>query len=149
MANYDSLDDFYKDLLNSMAKSGLIAMEKAKQVAYQYIDDNWYNKYPNGLNSNTTNTYDRLGLMVDSLDLDYEINGSEIIFILKIKDNELHPSSNSWNSNEIGYDELYKFYSNNYGEQDILEYTQENFFEDGQVLNIILGSLKSQGFDIA
>lgn len=148
MADYNDLDGFYRDVINSIVKGGLIAMEKAKEVAYQYINENWYSKYTNGLNDSTPNTYDRLGLMVDSLVLDYEINDSEIIFTLKIKDDELHPTSNSWNESAIGYDKLYQFYSNNYGEQDILEYTQENFFEDKQVLNIILSSLKSQGFDI-
>lgn len=148
MGNYNSIDGFYRDVINSIVKGGLIAMEKAKEVAYQYINENWYSKYTNGLNDSTPNTYDRLGLMVDSLILDHEVKGSEIIFILKIKDDELHPTSNSWNESAMGYDRLYQFYSNNYGEQDILEYTQENFFEDGQVLNIISSSLKENGFDI-
>jgi arsenate reductase-like glutaredoxin family protein len=144
MANFNSVADFYSDLIQQLGEALRNALEMAKSHAIDYIIVNWYNKYPE---KDKEDAYHRLNLMTDSLLSKYELKGNELIAYLYIKDDELHPASNSWNKKPISYEELYKWYHENYGEQDILENTQEYIDEARILVDIIRDTLKSKGYD--
>jgi|GEM_PF-4753488 len=140
MADFNSIEDFYSDLIQTLGIALRDALEEAKQIAYDYIITNWYTKYP-------VNEYERLGLMLDSLQSKYEIQGNSLIAILYIKNDELHPVSNSWNKKEVTYSYLYEWFSENYQEKPILEHTQEQLEDLKVFVNIIRDRLKSKGYD--
>jgi hypothetical protein len=140
MADFNSIEDFYSNLIQDLGESLRKALEEAKTIAYEYIITNWYTKYH-------VDEYERLGLMLDSLQSKYEIQGDSLVATLYIKDDELHPVSNSWNKNEVTYEYLYEWFSENYKETPILEHTQEKLDNMKVFVNIIRDTLKSKGYD--
>lgn len=144
MSNFNSINDFYKDMIEDLGIALRDTLENVKTHAIEYIITNWYSKYPQG---DRENTYNRLGLMLESLQSKYELQGNNLIAYLYIKNDSLHPSSNSWNENPITYEELYQWFSSYYGEQDILENAQEYIDESKILVNIIRDTLKSKGYD--
>lgn len=141
MADFNSIEEMYADLIQTLGIALKEALEKAKETAYDYIITNWYTKYDQG-------QYERLGLMLNSLQSKYEIQGDSLIATLYIKDDELHPISNSWNKNEVTYEYLYEWFSENYNEKGILEHTQEQLDDLNIFVNIIKDTLKSKGYDL-
>jgi hypothetical protein len=140
MAEFNSVEDFYSSLIQELGIALREALEEAKQIAYDYIITNWYQKYP-------VHEYERLNLMIDSLQSKYEIQGDSLVATLYIKNDELHPVSNSWNKNEVTYEYLYEWFSENYRETPILEHTQEVLDDMKILVNIIRDTLKSKGYD--
>jgi hypothetical protein len=140
--DFDSIESAYKDIIQTFGVALKEALEEAKSIAYEYIITQWYSKYDEG-------EYNRLGLMLDSLQTKYELNGDTLEATLYIKNDELHPISNSWNKNEITYEYLYEWFSEYRGEQPILEHTQEQIDDLKIFVNIIRDTLKSKGYDFS
>lgn len=143
MGNGD-LDRIYAEILKSTRQSVERIFNEAKEVAYEVIKDKWYSYQPK--------YYNRLHLMLDSLLIDVQVSGNTIIGKLYIRDDYLHPASNSWNRNPISFEELYSWFAEGNhpsGEsEDILEFTNEQMFESGKVIRLLQGYMKSKGFNI-
>lgn len=140
MADFNSIEEMYADVIKNLGIALREALEETKQIAYDYIITNWYSKYQ-------PEEYQRLNLMIDSLQSKYEIQGNSLVAILYIKNDELHPISNSWNKKEVTYEYLYEWFSENYGEVPILEHTQDTLDDMKILVNIIRDTLKSKGYD--
>lgn len=148
---YDSLKDFYSKLMEETENALKKAMERGKNLAYMYIKTHWYNKHPNGLNDDTPNSYKRTYELLESLDIEYKIykNGN-MEATLFIRDDVKHSLSNSWNREQVSFERLYQWFTDEeyYGEDDILEHVNESYFEAGKALKIIQDTLRKSGFDI-
>jgi len=142
MADFNSIEEMYADLIKNLGIALKEALEESKQIAYDYIITNWYSKYQ-------PEEYERLNLMIDSLQSKYEIQGNSLVATLYIKNDELHPVSNSWNKNEVTYEYLYEWFSENYNETPILEHTQDTLDDMKLLVNIIRDTLKSKGYDFS
>jgi len=142
--DFNSLESAYSDIIKNAGMALRDILENVKTHAIEYIITNWYSKYPQG---DKENTYDRLGLMLESLQSRYELQENTLIAYLYIKNDSLHPASNSWNEKPITYEELYQWFSEYYGEQDILENTQEYIDESKILVNVIRDTLKGKGYD--
>lgn len=141
--DFNSIDSFYSNLVQTMGIALKEAMEKAREKAYEYIENEWYDKHHNRY-------YNRTMELLNSLQIDYEMVGNEMIAILYIKGGK-HPKSNSWTYRS--FEELYEWFEDGFGEEtdgneDILEYTQRAMFETREIFNIIKTVLGSYGFDI-
>ncbi|HBA03766.1 MAG TPA: hypothetical protein DCW51_07370 [Clostridium sp.] len=142
MADFNSLGEAYSDIIQNLGVALRDALEKAKEVAYEYIIKQWYGKYDQG-------EYERLGLMLDSLQTEYKLNGSSLEATLFIRNDILHPSSNSWNKKPVSFSYLYDWFSGYREEQDILDYTQEQLDDLNIFVNIIRDTLKKAGYDFS
>lgn len=139
--DFNSIDEVCSDIIQTLGVALRDALQEAKQIAYDYIITNWYSKYQ-------VEEYERLGLMLDSLQSKFEIQGDSLIATLYIKNDEMHPVSNSWNKKEVTYEYLYEWFSENYKEKGILQHTQEQLDDLNTFVNIIRETLKSKGYDL-
>lgn len=142
MADFNSFEEMRPVLIRQISSGVKKALEKGMEIAYEYIIVNWYGKYP----KENKHTYDRLKLMTESLKIKVEEKGDEIVGYLYIRE-DLHPASNSWNENPVTFSYLYEWFVSEYGEQDILEYTQEQLEMLQTFFNIIKSELSNAGFD--
>ena len=142
MATFNSLEKVYADIMKNLGIALRDTLEEAKTIAYEYILRQWYNKYP-------VKEYERLGLMLDSLQSKYEIKNNTLIATLYIKNDELHSVSKSWNKKEVTYEYLYEWFSENYKEQGILDYTQEQLDDLQIFINIIRDTLNKAGYNFS
>lgn len=147
MMDFNSIDSFYANLIQTMGIALKEAMEKAREKAYEYIENEWYGKHDSKFYIRTYN-------MVKSLYIDYDMP-SEGVFNaeLYIKNDELHPASNSYNREPVTYESLYEWFTDGFGgeidsNEDILEYTQQVMFETREIFNIIKSVLSSYGFEL-
>lgn len=144
--DFDSIDSFYSNLVQTMGIALKEAMEEARKKAYEYIENEWYGRY-------NPKFYSRTSALLNSLEIDYEMVGNEMIATLYVID-EQHPESNSWTYRN--FDEVYEWFAKGeaYGEErygenlDVIKYTQEELFETREIFNIIKSVLSSYGFDI-
>lgn len=140
MSDFNSVEEAYSSIITHLGEALYKALEKAKTIAIDYIITQWYGKYDEG-------DYHRLELMKESLQTKYVINGSSLEATLFVRDDLKHPTSNSWNKNPVTFAYLYDWFSEYYGEQGILEYTQEQLDDLKVFVNIIQSELKKAGFD--
>lgn len=141
---FNSIEEAYADIIQNLGVALQKSLEEARTMAYEYIITNWYGKYP----KNNKHTYDRLHLMTDSLRVKMELKGNELVGYLYIKE-DMHPASNSWNENPVTFEYLYDWFVSQYGEKDILEYTQEELDSLKTFFNIIQNTLKKAGYDFS
>lgn len=139
MGNFNSIEDFYSNLIKDLGVALKEALETAKQVAYDYIVTEWYQKYE-------PQVYERLGLMLESLQTEFKLNGNNLEAILYVRQ-DMHPASNSYNSNPISFDDLYEWFAEAYQSKDILEHTNEQMNDIHSFVNIIRDTLKSKGYN--
>lgn len=142
MATFNSIDEAYADIIKNLGVGLRDALEKAKQIAIEYIITQWYGKYDSG-------DYERLGLMLDSLQTKYEFKGNSLEATLYVRDDAKHAPSNSWNKKPVTFSYLYEWFSEYYQEQGILEYTQEQMDDLKVFVNIIQDTLKKAGYDFS
>lgn len=145
--DFNSIDSFYSNFEQIIGIALKEAMEKAREKAYENIENKWYGQHHDTFYNRTYN-------MIKSLYIDYDMP-SEGVFnaVLYIKNDELHPASNSYNREPVTYESLYEWFADGFGgeidsNEDILEYTQRAIFETREVFNIIKSVLSSYGFDI-
>ena len=143
MANND-LDRIYAEIIKGTRQSIERIFNEAKQVAYREITDKWYSYKPT--------MYNRLNLMLDSLLIDVQVVGNTVIGKLYIRDDYMHPASNSFNKNSISFEELYEWFADGRHpsgqSEDILEFTNEDMFESGKVIRLLQSYMKDKGFNI-
>ena len=73
MADFNSVEEMYADMITHLGKALQLALEEAKTIAIDYIITNWYSKYPK---DGQENSYDRLKLMTESLQTKYELHNN-------------------------------------------------------------------------
>lgn len=149
MANYKSIDDFYKDL----EKRTIASLEKtAKEIRNGWMDlieSEIYESY-------SPSVYNRSKALYNSIEISpvRKSNGQYTIDIYA--SDEMHLENDTWRddwSDSSGYSDIFDKFAENgfYGRGgksiDVLKMTNEEFIENKRATNLILNYL-SKWFDI-
>lgn len=146
--DFDSLEDFIKYEKSMIERSAKISMDKLKEKAKQIVEDKIYGAFE-------PTVYDRMGLLTENFELEYEWQGDTYICTLKVSGEE-HPYNSTWNGKAYPFDEIINYYfaeghgwgkGSNRPAVDALKLTQEEMIETGKAMKILLEELKKY-FDI-
>lgn len=140
--DFNDIDSFYKKLISDSEKyMNDVVLPKIKEKARELIQEEWYGRYD-------PNMYIRDYSLLDAFEIKCEVNGSEIIGTLYIKDQN-HIYNETWVGKSYALEEIITdymvrdhMYLNRIPRKgfDVMSATEEYAF--GQGLTLLLNKLK-------
>lgn len=148
MADFNSLESFYKQLQTNIGEVLRDEAERVKGIIQDYVITVIYSSY-------TPDVYERTSELLSCIIVDYKIIGNEYVAEIKIDPQMMQSPSNSYNENPLPITEIAEMFAEGHGynrngrKMDMIGDTYNNYVAIGNALKDVISMLRNKGYNFS